>query len=73
MECRKQLILTWRWMEDEGVANGDMDDAMPDNEAIDRWTSDLIEPARVEALDKLGENKLSSRLANAWVRSKLAH
>jgi hypothetical protein len=34
--------------------------------------ADLVEPAKSEALDKLGEGRQALGIASAWVRSKLA-
>jgi hypothetical protein len=48
----------------------------PDPEALARRTTelvaDLVEPAKSEALDKLGEGRRAFDVANAWVRTKLA-
>ena len=33
---------------------------------------DLVEPAKAEALDKLGEGQRAFDIAAGWVRSKLA-
>jgi hypothetical protein len=47
----------------------------PDPEVLSRRTTelvaDLVEPAKSEALDKLGEGRRSLDIANAWVRRKL--
>ena len=47
----------------------------PDPETLSRRTtelvSDLVEPAKSEALDKLGEGRRALDIANAWVRAKL--
>jgi hypothetical protein len=34
--------------------------------------TDLVEPAKVEALDKLGEGERALGIAAGWVRGKLA-
>jgi len=48
----------------------------PDPEAASRRTTelvaDLVEPAKAEALEKLGEGDRALGIANAWVRTKLA-
>jgi hypothetical protein len=48
----------------------------PDPEAASRRTTelvaDLVEPAKSEALEKLGEGDRALGIANAWVRTKLA-
>jgi hypothetical protein len=48
----------------------------PDPEALSRRTTelvaDLVEPAKAEALEKLGEGDRALGIANAWVRTKLA-
>jgi hypothetical protein len=47
----------------------------PDREALARRTTelvaDLVEPAKANALEKLGEGRRSLDIANAWVRTKL--
>jgi len=48
----------------------------PDPEALSRRTTelvaDLVEPAKSDALEKLGEGDRALGIANAWVRTKLA-
>jgi hypothetical protein len=48
----------------------------PDPEALSRRTAeliaDLVEPARADALEKLGEGDRALGIASAWVRPKLA-
>ena len=34
--------------------------------------ADLVEPAKVDALEKVGEGRPAFDIANAWLRSKLA-
>jgi len=47
----------------------------PDPESLSLRTrelvADLIEPARADALEKLGEGKRAFDLAQAWLRTKL--
>jgi hypothetical protein len=47
----------------------------PDPEVLSRRTAelvaDLVEPAKAEALEKLGEHQRALESANAWVRTKL--
>jgi hypothetical protein len=38
---------------------------------VDQLVADLVEPARSETLDKLGEGRQALAIAAAWVRSKL--
>ena len=49
--------------------------APPDPKTYSRRTAelvaDLVEPAKSEALDKLGEGKQALSIANAWVRAKI--
>jgi len=56
--------------------DGVPDAAPPDPEALSRriagLVADLVQPAKADALDKLGEGKSAFDIANAWVRSKLA-
>jgi len=50
--------------------------APPDPEAFSgrsaELVADLVEPAKVEALDKLGEGRKAFDIAGGWVRNKLA-
>ena len=45
-------------------------------EALSRWTAelvaDLVEPAKSDALDKLGEGQRAFGIATGWLRAKLA-
>jgi len=34
--------------------------------------ADLVEPAKADALEKLGEGQRAHGIANAWLRTKLA-
>lgn len=47
----------------------------PDPEALSRQTTelvgDLVEPAKSETLDKLGQGRRSLDIANEWLRTKL--
>ena len=49
--------------------------APPDPEALSRriaeLVADLVQPAKSDALDKLGEGKRAFDIATGWVRSKL--
>lgn len=49
--------------------------ASPDAEALSRRTAelvaDLVEPAKADALEKLGEGRQALGIANRWVRNKL--
>jgi hypothetical protein len=48
----------------------------PDAEALSRRTTelvaDLVQPAKAEALEKLGEGRQALDIANGWVRTKVA-
>jgi hypothetical protein len=60
-----------RLVEIEGVPAA----APPDSDALSRRTAelvaDLVEPAKAEALDKIGEGRQAFDIAAAWVRAKL--
>ena len=47
----------------------------PEPEALSRRTTelvaDLVEPAKAEALEKLGEGRQSLDIAAGWVRARL--
>jgi hypothetical protein len=55
--------------------DGVPDAAPPDPEALSRriagLVADLVQPAKADALDKLGEGKRAFDMANAWVRTKV--
>jgi hypothetical protein len=70
LECRKLVLLTYRWLELEELTEGDMDEAIPDDEVVGHWVDDLLQPARAMALEKLDETDRSYALASQWVRSK---
>jgi hypothetical protein len=70
-ECRKLVILTYTWLEQEGLAEGEMDEAIPDEETIAVWIAKLLEPARSTAFKKIGETDHSLEVAVLWVRSEL--
>jgi hypothetical protein len=65
---------------DMAVRLAELDSVPPavpgDPEALSRRTTelvaDLVEPAKAEALEKLGEGDRALGIANAWVRTKLA-
>ena len=48
---------------------------MPDLEALSTRTAelvaDLVEPAKTDALEKLGEDRQALGIASDWVRTKL--
>jgi hypothetical protein len=71
-ECRKQALLTYRLLELDHLTEDEIDEAIPDEDTIGRWVTEILEPARMLALDKLGESDLSLRLATDWLRPKLA-
>jgi hypothetical protein len=70
---RKQLLadMAVRLAELDGVPAA----TPPDPEALSRRTTelvaDLVEPAKSEALEKLGESHRALGIASAWVRTKL--
>jgi hypothetical protein len=65
---------------DMAVRLAELDSVPPavpqDPEVLSRRTTelvaDLVEPAKAEALEKLGEGQAAFGIAKAWVRSKLA-
>jgi hypothetical protein len=60
-----------RLAELDGVAPPEPDDADGAAARVTELVADLVEPARVTALEKLGEGARASGLAAGWVRSQL--
>jgi hypothetical protein len=56
----------------DGVAPGLPEDPVAFNARVGELVADLVEPAKVEALDKLGEGRRAFDIASHWVRGKLA-
>ena len=55
----------------DGVEPGPPEDPAAFSARTGELVADLLEPAKSEALDKLGEGRQSLEIAAAWVRSKL--
>jgi hypothetical protein len=74
-QCRESGVIA-----DMAVRLAEFDDvppdAPPDPESLSgraaQLVADLVEPAKVEALDKLGEGSRAFDIATVWVRSKLS-
>jgi hypothetical protein len=60
-----------RFAELDGVPPPEPDDADGAAARVTELVADLVEPARVTALEKLGEGARASGLAARWVRSQL--
>lgn len=61
-----------------GELDGWLPSAEPDSpealeEAIDRLIDDFVEPAKVQALEKLDEGRRAFAIATRWLRGKTAH
>jgi len=46
--------------------------SVPVNARAEELVADLVEPAKAEALDKLGEGRRALDIAAGWVRAKMA-
>jgi hypothetical protein len=55
----------------DGVAPGPSEDPVAFNARVGELMADLVEPAKAEALDKLGEGRRALDIAAGWVRGKL--
>jgi hypothetical protein len=51
---------------------GPSEDSVAFNARVGELAADLVEPAKAEALDKLGEGRRALDIAAGWVRSRLA-
>lgn len=69
-QSRECTAMALRLAELDGVGFDAADDADEDSR-VDASLADLVEPAKVLALDKLGESGPALRLARAWLRPKL--
>jgi hypothetical protein len=69
-----QEVAAWavRAAELDGVEPGPPEDPVAFNKRAAELVADLVEPAKADALDKLGEGRRAFDIAAAWVRSKLA-
>jgi hypothetical protein len=56
----------------DGVEPAPAEDPVAFNARVGELVADLVEPAKVEALDKLGEGRRAFDIASHWVRGKLA-
>jgi hypothetical protein len=65
-------VMAMRCAELDGVPPAAPEDPEASNLRASQIVADLVEPAKVEALDKLGEGRRAFDIANAWVRGKLA-
>jgi hypothetical protein len=54
----------------DGVEPGPPEDPVAFNKRAGELVADLVEPAKVEALDKLGEGRQALDIAAGWVRGK---
>ncbi len=60
-----------RLAELEGVPPPEPDDAETGPARLAELVADLVEPARVATLEKLGEGERAVRLADGWLRTKI--
>jgi len=65
-------VTAWRAAELDGVEPGSPDDPDALQVRAGELVADLIEPAKSEALDKLGEGRQALVIAAGWVRAKMA-
>jgi hypothetical protein len=56
----------------DGMEPGPSEDSVAFNARVGELAADLVEPAKAEALDKLGEGRRALDIAAGWVRSRLA-
>jgi hypothetical protein len=55
----------------DGVGSAPPEDPLAFNARAGELVTDLVEPAKAEALDKLGEGRQALEIAAGWVRAKL--
>jgi hypothetical protein len=56
----------------DGMEPGPSEDSVAFNARVGELAADLVEPAKAEALDKLGEGRRAFDIAAGWVRSRMA-
>ena len=57
----------------DGVEPAPAEDQAASRARAAELVADLVEPAKAEALDKLGEGRRAFDIATGWVRARLAH
>ena len=72
LASQELAVMTLRCAELDGVAPAGPEDPEASSLRASQLVADLVEPAKVEALDKLGEGRQAFNIAAGWVRGKLA-
>ena len=57
---------------DDWLPNAEPDSFKAVDEAVDRLIDDIVEPAKVVALEKLDEGRRAFSIATRWLRGKAA-
>jgi len=68
-ETERAAVIADRLAELDGVGS-DLDDREAVAARIPAVLADLVEPAKVSALDRLGESDRAFRIATSWLRSR---
>jgi len=72
LASQELAVMTMRCAELDGAAPAEPEDPEAVKLRATHLVADLVEPAKSEALDKLGEGRQALGIASAWVRSNLA-
>jgi hypothetical protein len=64
--------MAWRAAELDGVEPAEPEDPVALKAQAGELVADLVEPAKAEALDKLGEGWQALDIAAGWVRGKVS-
>lgn len=64
--------MTMRIGELDGVPPAEPDDPEAINARSSQLAADLVEPAKADAPEKIGEGRAALGIAAAWVRAKVA-
>jgi hypothetical protein len=71
-ETERLAVMADRLAELDGLGLSDLDDEEAVAARVPSVLADLVEPSKATALEKLGEDERSLRVATVWLRSKVA-
>ena len=71
-ESERSAVMAERLAELDGVPPAEFDPKASVAERVQALLADLLEPAKVTALEKLGETDRAGRIATNWVRERVA-
>jgi hypothetical protein len=71
-QSQEIAVMAWRAAELDGVEPAEPEDPVALKAQAGELVADLVEPAKAEALDKLGEGWQALDIAAGWVRGKVS-